>query len=66
MRNDWWYIWDSGDFIEKIKKIGKIPKDSFLVTADVVRLYPSIPYNKGSSALKQKELSSLLHMPVPI
>ena len=30
------YIKDSGDFIKKIKNIGAIPKDSILVTADVV------------------------------
>ena len=50
----WSYIRDSGDFIDKMKRIGKIPEGSFLVTADVVGLYPSIPHNEGISALKQK------------
>ena len=54
MQNGWSYIRDSGDFIDKMKRIGKIPEGSFLVTADVVGLYPSIPHNEGISALKQK------------
>ena len=35
-------IFKTGDFIDKMKRIGKIPERSFLVTADVVGLYPSI------------------------
>ena len=45
------YIKDSCDFIKKIKNISTIPKDSILVTADVVGLYPSIPHEAG---LQQK------------
>ena len=47
-------IFETGNFIDKMKRILKIPEDSFLVTADVVVLYPSIPHNEGISALKQK------------
>ena len=47
------YIKDSGDFIKKIKNIGAILKDSILVTADVVGLYPSIPYQAGRKALEK-------------
>ena len=47
------YIKDSGDFIKKIKNIGTIPKDSILVTADVVGLYPSIPHEAGLKALEK-------------
>ena len=54
MQNGWSYIRDSGDFIDKMKRIEKIPEGSFLVTADVVGLYPSTPHNEGISALKQK------------
>ena len=54
MQSDWSYIRDSDDFIDKTKRIGKIPEGSFLVTADVVSLYPSIPYSEGISDLKQK------------
>ena len=49
MQNGWSYIRDS-----LTKRIGKIPESSFLVNADVVSLYPSIPHNEGISALKQK------------
>ena len=51
MQNGWSYIRDSGDFIDKMKRIGKIPEGSFLVTADVVGLYPSIPHSEGISVL---------------
>ena len=47
------YIKDSGDFIKKIKNIGPIPKDSILVTADIVGLYPSIPHEAGLKALAE-------------
>ena len=48
---DWWFH----DFIDKIENIRKIPQGSFLVTADAVSLYPSIQYNEGMLALKQKQ-----------
>ena len=47
------YIKDSGDFINKIKSIENIPESSILVTADVVRLYPSIPHEAGLNALRE-------------
>ena len=37
-----------------MKRIGKDSEDSFLVTVDVVGLYPSIPHKEGISALKSK------------
>ena len=40
------------DFLNKVQIIGKIPRDSILVTADVVGLYPSMPHNAGLDALK--------------
>ena len=54
MQSGWLYIRDSGDFIDKMKKIGKAPKGSFLVTADVVCQYPSIPHKGGILVLKKK------------
>ena len=47
------YIKGSGYFIKKIKNIGSIPKDSILVTEDVVGLYPSIPHEAGLKALEK-------------
>ena len=37
-----------------MKRIGKVPEGSFLVTADVVGQYPSIPHREGILALKNK------------
>ena len=54
MQSGWSYIRDSGDFIEKIKRTGKVPKGSFLVTIDVVGLYSSIPHKEGILTLKSK------------
>ena len=45
---------DTGDFLEVIKSQGRIPEDAFLVTADVVSLYPSIPHDSGLKALYEK------------
>ena len=39
MQDSWSYIKDSGDFLKKIKSIGKIPEGAILVTADVIGLY---------------------------
>ena len=37
-----------------MKRIGKVLEVSFLVTADVVGTYPSIPHKEGILALKNK------------
>ena len=44
---------DSDDFIKKIMNIGAFPKDSILVTGDVVGLYRSIPHGAGLRALEK-------------
>ena len=36
MQNSWFCIKDSGDFLKKLKNIGKIPKGAILVTPDVI------------------------------
>ena len=54
MQSGWSYILDYGDFINKIKRLGKVPGDSFLVTTDAVGLCPSIPHKEGILALKSK------------
>ena len=48
------YVKDTGDFLEKIKNLGTIPEDAFLVTADIVGLYSSIPHDAGLKALNKK------------
>ena len=47
------YIKDSGDYISKTKNLSTIPENAILVTADVVRLYPSIPPEAGLTALRE-------------
>ena len=54
MQSGWSYIRDSGDFIDKMKRIGKVPEGSVLVTADVIALYPRIPHKERILALKSK------------
>ena len=39
--------------MHKIRDLKDIPNDALLVTADVVRLYPSIPHEAGLQALKE-------------
>ena len=56
-------IFETGDFIDKMKRIGKIPECSFLVTADVAGLYHSIPHknqrNKPSTKIPTNDLVNL-------
>lgn len=41
------YIGRYAEFLESINKIKNIPKDTFLVSSDVVELHPNIPYEDG-------------------
>ena len=54
MQDVWSYIKDTGDFLKKIKCLGKIPEGAFLVTADVVGLYPNIPRDLGLRSLRKR------------
>ena len=42
------YIKDTNHFLNKIKKIGKLPEGAILCTMDVVGLYPTIPHEERS------------------
>ena len=53
MQSSWSYIKASDGFIKKTKNISTIPKDSILVTADVMRLYLSIPHEAGLKTLEK-------------
>ena len=46
------YIRDTTDFLNKMKR-EKLSKDSILVAADVVSLYPNIPHEDGLEAVRQ-------------
>ena len=54
MQESWPYIQDSGDFLKKVKYLGRIPDGVILVTADVVGLYPSIPHKAGLETLRRR------------
>ena len=49
MQESWSYIKDLADFITKI---GDIPKNAILMTAEEVGFYPSIPHMTGLKAFK--------------
>ena len=53
MQRSWSYMKDTGDFIEKIKRISNLPDGTILVTADVVGLYLSISHELGLKALEE-------------
>ena len=44
MRSAKSYLKDTGDFLNKLEELGSVPQNALLVTVDVVRLYPGIPY----------------------
>ena len=41
------YVKDTSDFVRKIKNIGKVPDDSYLVSMDVRALYTNISHEMG-------------------
>ena len=45
------YIKDTNHFLNKLKKIGKLPEGEILCTMDVVGLYPNIPHWEGLASL---------------
>ena len=48
------YIKDTNDFPSKLKNLEKIRENGFLVTDDVVWLYPSIPHDEGLEVLRKQ------------
>ena len=52
MQNGWSHIRDSIEFINKIKNLKNIPSNPILVKADILGLYPNIPHESGSNAIK--------------
>ena len=51
MQKGWSYIKDSGYFIKKINNLDSTPENAILLTADMMGLYPSTPYDVGLTAL---------------
>ena len=64
MKSGFSYIKDTNDFLFKLKNLGKIPENAFLVTADVVGLYPSIPHGEGLEFLR-KQLNAFDNKSIP-
>ena len=52
-QDGWSYIKDTGNFLKKIKRLGKMPEGAKLVTADVVGLYLDIPHSLGLQSLTE-------------
>ena len=50
------YIKDTSDFVNKVRNIGKVPEESYLVTMDVTGLYTNIDHSEGLDASMQKTL----------
>ena len=50
----WLVLKDAGDFLKKIKCLGKIPEGAILVTADAVGLYPNNPHDLGLQFLRKR------------
>ena len=48
------YVKEPQDFLEKLKHLGKVPRNAILVTADIVGLYPSIHHKTGLETLQEK------------
>ena len=46
------YIKDTNDFINKIRQLPQLPKNSYLVTLDVSSLYSNIPHKEGIDACR--------------
>jgi hypothetical protein len=47
------FVKDTTHFLQKLESVGQLPKGSFLVTMDVVALYPNIPHQGALHAVKQ-------------
>ena len=58
------YIKGTNDFLFKLKNLGKIPENAFLVTTDVVGLYPSIPQDEDLEVLR-KQLNAFDNKSIP-
>ena len=52
-QESWSYIKYSGDFLKKIKNIGKISEGAILFTADVIGHYPSTSHGAGLETLRK-------------
>ena len=54
MQDGWSYIKDTGDFLWKIKRLGKISEGAILVIADVVGALPQHSSRFGFALFKER------------
>ena len=47
------FIKDTNHFLSLLAKLGEIPENALLCTADVVGLYPNIPHGEGLEAIRK-------------
>ena len=47
------FVKETNDFLRLLAKLGEIPDNALLCTADVVRLYPDIPHGEGLAAMRK-------------
>ena len=47
------YIWDTTDFINKLRRLPRLPSGCLLVTLDVSPLYTNIPHEEGITACEE-------------
>ena len=64
MKSGVFYIENTNDFLFTLKNHDKIPENAFLVTADVVGLYPSISHDEGLEVLR-KQLKAFDNKSIP-
>ena len=48
------FIKDTNHFLQKLKSLPNLSKDSLLCTIDVVGLYPNIPHDEGLAAVRKR------------
>ncbi len=46
-------IKDTSDFIRKLKRLGKLPPNAWIIVADVIALYTNIPHQGGKEAIEK-------------
>ena len=47
------YIQDTADFLRKLSELGRLGKDEWLFTMDIVALYPMVPRKKAEEAMEK-------------
>ena len=57
------FIWDTSDFLRKLKSVGVIIDFDFLCMMDLARLYTNVPHEAGLEAFQYYFCSREQHLP---